>query len=61
MGCGCKNKGNQAQMTPEQLKEEEIKKQQIATQRSAQLKDSIKKTVEKYYNQSKNNLGGSVR
>ena len=53
MGCGCKNKGNQVQATNEQAKQAEIQKQQEAARRASQLKESIKKTVEKYYNVNK--------
>lgn len=53
MGCGCKNKGNQAQQTPEQQKQQQEAIQQSAIQRNAALKESIKKTVEKYYNVNK--------
>jgi len=53
MGCGCKNKGNQAQVTPEQQQAQQEAIQQAAIQRNATLKESIKKTVEKYYNVGK--------
>jgi hypothetical protein len=49
MGCGCKNKV-QTQLTPQQVKEIEQKK----LESSQNIKESIKKTVEKYYNQSNN-------
>ncbi len=49
MGCGCKNK-QQAQLTPQQLQEIEKKKLEA----SQTIKESIKKTVEKYYNSSNN-------
>jgi hypothetical protein len=53
MGCGCKNKGNQAQPSPEQQAVQQEALQQSAVQRNATLKESIKKTVEKYYNVGK--------
>lgn len=53
MGCGCKNKGNQAQPSPEQQAVQKEALQQSAVQRNTQLKESIKKTVEKYYNVGK--------
>ena len=61
MGCGCKNKGNQTQQTPESVREYEAAKQKVATERTAQLKESIKKTVEKYYNVNKNNTNGYTK
>lgn len=44
MGCGCKNKGNQ---TPEQ-RAQAAAAQRVTVQEN--VKDAIKKTVEKYYN-----------
>ena len=61
MGCGCKNKGNQTQQTPEAMRQAEANRQQMAAQRTAQLKESIKKTVEKYYNVNKNNTNGYTK
>jgi hypothetical protein len=50
MGCGCKNKENQQnQLNPQQIQEIERRK----AESSANVKETIKKTVEKYY--SKNN------
>jgi hypothetical protein len=43
MGCGCKNKANQAQ-TPQQ----EVKTQQQSKVKT--VNENIKKIVEKYYN-----------
>ena len=43
MGCGCKNKGNQAQPSPEQQAVQQEALQQSAVQRNATLKESIKK------------------
>jgi len=46
MGCGCKNKGNETNPTPQQAQQiQEAKKQQSET-----VKSAIKKTIEKYYN-----------
>jgi hypothetical protein len=45
MGCGCKNKQT-TQLTPQQIQEIEKKKLESSTT----IKESIKKTVEKYYN-----------
>ncbi len=61
MGCGCKNKGNQAQNSPEQQKVQQEALQQAAVQRNADLKESIKKTVEKYYNVNKSSTNGWVK
>ena len=46
MGCGCKNKANQAQ--PQQTN---VATQQ--TQQSPSIQESIKKVVEKYYTKKK--------
>jgi hypothetical protein len=46
MGCGCKNKGNQSP---------ELAAAQAAAKRTTvqeNVKDAIKKTVEKYYNKN---------
>lgn len=48
MGCGCKNK-QPTQLTPQQIQEIEKKK----LESSQTVKESIRKTVEKYYNSSK--------
>ena len=49
MGCGCKNKGNETNPTPQQAQQiQEAKKQQSET-----VKSAIKKTIEKYYNVNK--------
>lgn len=51
MACGCKNKDNQQnQMTPQQIQEIERRKMES----SANVKETIKKTVEKYYNRNNN-------
>jgi ribosomal protein L23 len=57
MGCGCKNKGNQAQPTAEQQKMQQEAIQKAAIVRNDALKESIKKTVEKYYNVQKKTNG----
>lgn len=55
MGCGCKNK-SQSQEAPQSAPDPKIleaaKKQQSET-----IKQTIKKTVEKYYNVQKNTNG----
>lgn len=45
MGCGCKNKGNQAAQQPPQSAQPA--KEQV---KSPNIQESIKKVVEKYYN-----------
>ena len=54
MGCGCKNKQNETQSQPTQQSAaaaiNEQKKQQ-----SENVKEAIKKTIEKYYNVNKTN------
>lgn len=54
MGCGCKNKSQQQapQSEPNAKILEAAKKQQSET-----IKQTIKKTVEKYYNVQKNTNG----
>ena len=49
MGCGCKNKVN-PQLSQKTIQEIESKK----LESSQNIKESIKKTVEKYFNQTKN-------
>jgi hypothetical protein len=61
MGCGCKNKASQSQTSPEQQKTQQEALQQAAIQRNASLKESIKKTVEKYYNVNKGGTNGYVK
>jgi hypothetical protein len=50
MGCGCKNKTAQqsTQLSPQQIKEIEEKR----AESSANIKETIRKTVDKYYNKS---------
>jgi hypothetical protein len=48
MGCGCKNKGNQAAPAPQQ----QAKVQNEATKNQT-VQDSVKKIVERYYNNKK--------
>jgi hypothetical protein len=49
-GCGCKNKGNESQQpTTQQVQAAQVQKQQTAES----VKNTIKKTVEKYYNVNK--------
>lgn len=51
MGCGCKNKSQQAQPVDPKVIEEAKKKQ------TESIKDTIKKTVEKYYYTDKKTNG----
>ena len=57
MACGCKNKGNQSQPAPQQAQVQQV--QQVQQTSSSQpvvnesIKDTIKKTIEKYYNVNK--------
>lgn len=55
MGCGCKNKGNNStnQSTPLTQKEENQRKLEFARNVNEDVKDRIKKTIEKYYNKGK--------
>jgi hypothetical protein len=52
MGCGCKNKGQQAQapQTPQEVQQAKL---EAAKQVNEGVKQAIKKTIEKYYNQTK--------
>lgn len=54
MGCGCKNKSQAAQpvQQPDAKVVEQLKKQQTES-----IKDTIKKTVEKYYYTDKKSNG----
>jgi hypothetical protein len=51
MGCGCKNKGQNA--TPQTQQEIQQAKVQYTKQVNDHVKSAIKKTIEKYYNQNK--------
>lgn len=51
MGCGCKNKGNQTQTTQSAQPTQNTFSPKQATNEN--IKDAIKKTVEKYYNANK--------
>lgn len=51
MGCGCKNKGNQTQQPQvNQQQLQEAQKNQVEN-----VKDAVKKTIEKYYTAQKSN------
>jgi len=52
---------NHGMNTPEQQKSQQEAMQQAAVQRNADLKESIKKTVEKYYNVNKSSTNGWVK
>lgn len=57
MGCGCKNKGNEA--PPPQTNTSSTAGSQVQTE---SVKDAIKKTIEKYYNVGKpKNTNGWVK
>lgn len=58
MGCGCKNKQQSSPETQQTIQET---KQQIVVQKNNTLKDTIKKTVEKYYNTGRNGTNGWVK
>ena len=51
MGCGCKNKGNQTSAPATQTAAPQTAQTSAVTQES--VKNSIKKTIEKYYNVNK--------
>lgn len=53
MGCGCKNKENQAQ--PQQVASQSVQSSQPSQAKVVveDIKQQIKKTVEKYYNINK--------
>lgn len=51
MGCGCKNKDNQTQQTQQTQQQVQQAQQQIQTIKE-DVKTSIKKTIEKYYNKT---------
>lgn len=53
MGCGCKNKGNQpaqSNQTPSTPLQQKMLKQKAVNEN---VKEVIRKTVEKYYNKNK--------
>lgn len=50
MGCGCKNKQNQENQSQVQT-QQQIQEQQKVQQQN--IKDTVKKTIEKYYNAQK--------
>lgn len=52
MGCGCKNKGNQ---TPQQVQQQQQQIQEAQKTQQQQVKDAVKKTIEKYYTAQKTN------
>lgn len=53
MGCGCKNNGDSAPPTPQQVQQAQIQKQKT----NESVKSAIKKTIEKYYNNDKKTNG----
>lgn len=56
MACGCKNKGNQSQPAPQQAQVQQTQQSLSSTPIVKEsVKDTIKKTIEKYYNVNKTN------
>lgn len=56
MGCGCKNKGNQTQQpTTNTTQTSNVSTQQTTV--NEDIKQTIRKTVEKYYNVTKTTNG----
>lgn len=56
MGCGCKNKGNQTQQpTTNTAQTSNVSTQQTTV--NEDIKQTIRKTVEKYYNVTKTTNG----
>ena len=56
MSCGCKNKGNQSQPAPQQAQVPQTQKSLSSSPVVKEsVKDTIKKTIEKYYNVNKTN------
>jgi len=53
MGCGCKNKGNQTNSTPQTAQQVQQQVQEQKQQQTENVKSAIKKTIEKYYNVNK--------
>jgi hypothetical protein len=49
MGCGCKNKSNQQQPAPVSAEQQKAYTKQV----NENVKDAIRKTVEKYYQRTK--------
>lgn len=58
MGCGCKNK---QQGSPEAVKAEQEAVQRIILQKNQELKETVKKTVEKYYSANKGKTNGYIK
>jgi hypothetical protein len=52
MGCGCKNNSNDSQVTPKQV-QPQIQQPSNSQKVNENVKDAIKKTIEKYYNVNK--------
>lgn len=53
MGCGCKNKGNQAPAPSTQ--QTQTQSTQSSNVQTESVKNAVKKTIEKYYNVRKTN------
>jgi hypothetical protein len=58
MGCGCKNK---QQSSPEAVKAEQEAVQRLIVQKNQELKETVKKTVEKYYSTNKGKTNGYIK
>jgi hypothetical protein len=58
MGCGCKNKQN---TSPEAQKLAQEAVQKTIMTKNQELKETVKKTVEKYYNTNKGQTNGYIR
>lgn len=56
MGCGCKNKSQSSNQQTENKIVEASKQNQTEN-----IKDAIKKTVEKYYNATKGSTNGWIK
>jgi len=53
MGCGCKNNSNNSQVTPNQVQSQVQQPSNNSQSVNENVKDVIKKTIEKYYNVNK--------
>ena len=53
MGCGCKNNSNDSQVTPKQVQPQVQQPSNNSKSVNENVKDAIKKTIEKYYNVNK--------
>lgn len=58
MGCGCKNKGNESQPSVKSNVQQSAPPKPNVNE---DVKSTIKKTIEKYYNVNKTNTNGWVK